>query len=82
MLAFPPVVAAFQSREIRVGLYQNEPKIFMDETGQAAGIFIELLDEIAAQEGWAVTYVPCEWSECLLMLETGQIDLMPGRGPL
>ena len=76
-VTFPSGAAAFQSRVVRVGLYQNKPKIFMDENSQAAGIFIELLDEIAAQEGWTITYVPCEWSECLLLLEAGQIDLMP-----
>ena len=64
-------------RTVRVGVYQNEPKIFMDENGQASGIFIELLDEIAAQEGWTLVYVPCEWAACLQALEDGQIDLMP-----
>ena len=39
-------------RTVRVGMYQNEPKIFTDENGHAAGFFIELLDEIAKEEGW------------------------------
>ncbi|MBN1813205.1 MAG: transporter substrate-binding domain-containing protein [Anaerolineae bacterium] len=65
------------ARTVRVGVYQNEPKVFMDENDQATGIFIELLERIAAQESWTLVYVPCEWSACLLALEKGQIDLMP-----
>jgi PAS domain S-box-containing protein len=64
-------------RTVRVGVYQNKPKIFMDENGHAAGFFIDLLEEIAAREGWTLDYVPCEWAECLAALEEGRIDLMP-----
>ncbi|HOT91825.1 MAG TPA: PAS domain S-box protein [Anaerolineae bacterium] len=64
-------------RTVRVGVYQNKPKVFMDEQGRASGLFIDLLEEIAALEGWSLVYVPCEWSDCLAALEAGQIDLMP-----
>jgi PAS domain S-box-containing protein len=77
MVAFSSGTVNTQSRTVRVGVYQNEPKIFMDENGQAAGIFIELLDGMAAQEGWTLVYVQCEWAACLRALEDGQIDLMP-----
>ncbi len=76
-VAFSSGVVNAQARTVRVGVYQNEPKIFMDENGRASGIFIELLDQIAAQEGWTLVYVPCEWDACLRALEEGQIDLMP-----
>jgi PAS domain S-box-containing protein len=77
MVAFSSGTINTQSRTVRVGVYQNEPKIFMNQNGQASGIFIELLDDIAAQEGWTIVYVPCEWAACLQALEGGQIDLMP-----
>jgi PAS domain S-box-containing protein len=64
-------------RTVRVGVYQNEPKIFIDANGQASGIYIDLLNAMAAQEGWKLVYVPCQWAECLASLEAGQIDLMP-----
>jgi PAS domain S-box-containing protein len=64
-------------RTVRVGVYQNMPKIFMDENGRASGLFIDLLEEIAAGEGWTLVYVPCQWAECLVALEEGRIDLMP-----
>ncbi len=64
-------------RTVRVGVYQNEPKIFMDSAGQASGIYIDLLDEISVDEGWTLVYVPCQWADCLSALGNGQIDLMP-----
>ncbi len=66
-----PKTAFGQSRTVRVGVYQNEPKIFMDQNGRASGIFIELLEEIGVREGWTLEYVPCEWADCLLALEDG-----------
>jgi PAS domain S-box-containing protein len=64
-------------RTVRVGIYQNPPKVFIDENGNPSGIFIDLLDKIARQEKWNLVYVPCEWSECLEALEEHRIDLMP-----
>jgi len=77
LLAAFCVQSAAAGRTVRVGVYQNEPKVFVDEDGQAAGLFIELLEKIAAEEGWTLEYVPCEWEACLQALEAGQIDLMP-----
>ncbi len=73
----PSAGRAAEGRLVRVGVYQNEPKIFLDEDGRPAGLFIELLQKIAAEEGWTLAYVPCEWEACLAALEAGQIDLMP-----
>lgn len=64
-------------RNVRVGLYENKPKIFTDEAGVASGIFPVILEDIAKRERWQLTYVPCKWSECLEALEQGRIDLMP-----
>jgi len=66
-----------QPKNIRVGVYQNKPKIFIDELGSPSGIFIDLLNEIALREAWSIEYVPCDWSDCLEELEEGSIDLMP-----
>lgn len=66
-----------QVRELRVGLYDNPPKIHVDERGQAAGLFVELLDAIAREEGWRIRYERCEWETCLRRLERGELDLMP-----
>lgn len=64
-------------RAVRVGVYQNEPKIFRDETGKASGIFADLVSEIARRESWKLEFVSCEWSGCLEALQDGRIDLLP-----
>jgi len=71
------VAAGPHSRTVRVGLYENKPKIFTDEAGGAAGIFPTILNEIAGKENWRLLYVPCEWEACLDALEQGRLDLMP-----
>lgn len=63
--------------EVRVGIYDNAPKIHIDATGRPGGLFVELIDEIARQEDWKLRYVDCEWAQCLEMLSAGDIDLMP-----
>jgi signal transduction histidine kinase len=62
---------------LRVGLYQNPPKIYSDSAGKPAGIFVELLQAVAKAEGWRLDFVPGEWNELLDGLEAGRLDLMP-----
>jgi PAS domain S-box-containing protein len=62
---------------VKVGLYENKPKIFTDENGRGSGIFVDILNEIGKQAGWTLQYVPCPWTDCLAKLESGDIDLMP-----
>ncbi|MCL4233035.1 MAG: transporter substrate-binding domain-containing protein [Deltaproteobacteria bacterium] len=64
-------------RVIRFGVYENQPKVFTNEDGHPAGLFVDLFAEIARREGWKPEYVPCAWAECLLALGEGRIDLMP-----
>ncbi len=64
-------------RQVRVGIYENKPKIFKDDTGAVSGLFVEILEEIARKEKWQVTYVPCLWAEGMDALKNGRIDLMP-----
>jgi hypothetical protein len=65
-----------QELPIRVGVYNNNPKVFRDASGRVAGFFPEILESIAKAEGWRLEYVEGAWSECLERLETGEIDLM------
>lgn len=65
------------AQDIRVGVYENKPKIFTDAQGSPSGIFIDLLKVIGDKEGWQLRYVNCEWNECLKKIEAGSIDLMP-----
>lgn len=62
---------------VRVGVYENAPKVFTDPSGKPAGIFIDIIEHIAKSEGWRLEYVPGTWVEGLDRLERGEIDLMP-----
>ncbi len=62
---------------IRVGVYENAPKIFTNEQGEAAGFWPELLTYIAQREGWKLEWVHCSWENCLEKLRLNEIDLMP-----
>jgi len=69
--------AKADDRVINVGVYENAPKIFISESGQPSGIFIDIIEHIAKKEGWNLHYVPGTWGEGLKRLEKGEIDLMP-----
>jgi two-component system cell cycle sensor histidine kinase/response regulator CckA len=73
-LAVIPGVEAADT--VRVGLYENKPLVFMDDNGRAKGIFIDILEYIAAKEKWDLEYIYGSWPECLDRLESGEIDLM------
>ncbi|BAQ65398.1 diguanylate cyclase/phosphodiesterase with PAS/PAC sensor [Geminocystis sp. NIES-3709] len=61
---------------LRVGIYQNNPKVFLDENGKPSGFWVEIMDGIAKRENWSIIYIPCEWNQCLKDVENGTIDLM------
>jgi len=65
------------TRLVRFGVYQNRPKVFLDEHGIGAGFFAEMLGDIAVRNGWLISEVPCDWNDCLQALEDGRLDLMP-----
>jgi len=70
-------IAPAHALDLKVGVYDNPPKIFLSKSGEAQGIFIDLLKHIAQAEGWTLTFERCDWEACLSMLEQGSIDLMP-----
>jgi diguanylate cyclase (GGDEF)-like protein len=84
-LAVSAALLADAGREVRVGVYSNPPKIDIEDgsgsgaanRAGASGLFAKLLGEIARLEGWRLLYVPCDWADCLVKLEAGQLDLMP-----
>ena len=68
---------AVAQRQVRVGVYQNSPKVGMSESGEPEGIFVDLVETIAEHEGWTIEYVFGTWPEGLDRLAAGEIDLMP-----
>lgn len=37
---------------------------------------MDIINEIGKQENWSINYIPCEWSQCLSLVEQGKLDLM------
>jgi PAS domain S-box-containing protein len=70
-------VAADNSVYIKVGVYENEPKIFTDENGKPSGFWPDIIEYIASQEGWEIQWVHGTWQECLERLQNNEIDIMP-----
>ena len=74
---FGTAVLADDSMTVRVGIYENQPKIFTDENGSALGFWPDIIGYIASKEAWKIEYVPGTWTECLQRLENKEIDVMP-----
>jgi PAS domain S-box-containing protein len=68
------------NRSLKVGVYENSPKIFTTDQGEVRGFFPDILTYIASEEGWEIEYVAGSWSECLDRLENNTIDLLPDVG--
>ncbi len=59
-----------------MGAYDNYPKVYAGEHGDADGLFPRLLRYVAEQEGWNLEFVFGSWPECLERLKAGEIDIM------
>ena len=77
LFSFGALATGEEARELRVGIYDNPPKLMLDSAGRPSGILGELLGEIAEREGWTLRVVPCIWQSCLSALADGSIDLLP-----
>lgn len=76
LLLLQPPFAAATSRTVRVGVFPAAPLVQNTE-GEPEGLFIDLIQYFATSLDWRVEYVDKPWSELLVDLETGEIDLLP-----
>ncbi|MBN2830234.1 MAG: PAS domain S-box protein [Candidatus Cloacimonetes bacterium] len=67
----------FSEQLVRVGVYENSPKIYTDENGVPSGFWIDLIEYIATQENWTLQYVHGSWNHCIEWLENSEIDILP-----
>jgi signal transduction histidine kinase len=59
-----------------VGIYQNPPKVFINEQGQPDGFFVDLLSALSPRLQVKFDYVEVTWPEGLDDLADGKIDLL------
>lgn len=65
------------SLTVKVGVYENKPKIYTAPDGTVSGFWPELLEKIAKTENWKVEYVHGSWSENLDRLKDSRIHILP-----
>lgn len=65
---------------VRVGIYENAPKIYRDDQGMARGFWAEVLDYIAIRQNWEIQYIPGTFREGLDRVESGELDIMVDVG--
>lgn len=65
-----------EGSRIRVGIYSNPPKVFVNDAGQAAGFWPDLTRSIARDGDYTIEWIHGTWEETLERLEKGEIDLM------
>ena len=70
-------VFADSVKHLKVGVYDNPPKLMLTEEGNISGILGDLLVHISQQQDWQLTAVRCRFADCLALLEAGHIDILP-----
>jgi len=65
---------------LKIGTYENSPKIFTKENGEISGFWADITKYIAQQEDWGIEWVHGNWDQCLQRLENNEIDIMVDVG--
>ena len=79
MMFFPRYHSAQAlTTHLRIAFNRHQaPYHYLDETGEAIGLHIDMLDSIAQSADFQIEYFPMETgSECLNALERGEVDLV------
>ncbi len=64
-------------RIVRVGVRNYKP-LTLFEGGKAGGLFVDVIEDVARREGWALEYVVGTLDELLSKLEKGEVDVLAG----
>ena len=75
LLSLSPAVGG-HGQEVRVGVYDNPPKVAIGANGVVSGLYPDLLEYVASEEGWTLEYVPGTWTESMARLDRAEIDVM------
>ena len=65
-----------EPRRIRVGVYDNNPLVFMGSDGPE-GLFIEVLETVARAQEWELDFHYASWDASFRAIQDGQLDLLP-----
>ena len=76
LLVWVLAAGAAGATSLRVGVYTAAPYVEVSPGGQTSGICADILQAIAARNGWELAYVPGSLSLGLSRLSQGDIDLL------
>ncbi|MBF0280808.1 MAG: transporter substrate-binding domain-containing protein [SAR324 cluster bacterium] len=76
ILNFQNISFGQDSRMVKVGIYNFKPLVYINEAGEAKGLFVDVLNHIAKEKKWEINYIPGSWQECLSRLQSGEIDIL------
>ena len=62
---------------LKVGVYDNPPKLFLNSNGKPVGFFIDITNEIGKAENLQLEYIYDTWDNLYKKLQTGEIDILP-----
>lgn len=71
-----PAFADAETDSVKVGYFLMDGYQNLDESGNYSGYGYEYLQELRKYTGWNYEYIHASFSDCLTMLENGEIDLM------
>jgi len=69
---------AAQTKQVKVGIFNNKPIVFQEQGQAPSGLAIDVLEDIALKEDWQLEYIHGSWSEVYAMLQQGKIDILVG----
>lgn len=70
-----------QEKVYKVGLFEDKPLSFRDTDGGLKGIYIDILEHVALQQGWQLKYkYDASFQNNLKNLEEGKIDILVSIG--
>src|SRR5258708_39880848 len=76
VICFLSTFASAGSERLSVA-YPQWPPYKIVQKGTIGGIDALMLDEIARRTGGEFDYVECPWAPCLIMLQNGNVEMIP-----
>lgn len=67
---------AAANETVRVGIFENKPMCYTDAEGRPAGIFVAVIQYVALQEGWQLTWIHDSFNNLRTQLQDGKIDIL------
>lgn len=68
------------TQRITVGVFDNYPLMYQSEQRTFEGLFVDILEHIAKENGWELQYKYGTANECYNWLSTGEIDMIAEAG--